>query len=119
MSSMASQTPRTLDNLREEIARVAPLVDTPADRYAHNIVTMCLIQIDSMHGRDAANEAIEDYGLEPLGWKKREGPQDCPDCGYLTQCAACLAKRPESLCCPTCNHLLPCMCAEEAKKFAL
>lgn len=113
MASMASQTPRTLDNLREEIARVAPLVDTPAGRYAHNIVSICLMQINDSHGRDAANEAIEDYGLEPLGWKKR----GCPDCGYLMQCAACLAKRPESLCCPVCKHLLPCRCSENEKKI--
>ena len=84
-----------LIKLREEIARVAPLVDTPAGRYAHNIVTLCLTQIAADFGRDAANEAIEDYGLEPLGWKKREEPVDCQDCGYLMQCEACLAKREE------------------------
>lgn len=114
MGSILRRSPQTLDSLREEIARVAPLVDTPAGRYAHNIVNICLMQINDNHGRDAANEAIDDYGLEPLGWKTR----DCPDCGYLMQCEACLAKRPESLCCPVCKYLLPCMCTEDAKRFA-
>ncbi len=81
----------SLTKLREEIARSAPLVGTPAARYAHNIVSVCLIHINASYGRDAVNEAIEDYGLEPLGWEKREWC--CPNCGYLMQCPACLAKR--------------------------
>ncbi len=107
-----------LTTLREEIARAAPLVDTPAGRYAHNIVNVCLMQINLGHGRDAANEAVEDYGLEPLGWAKRVGPTDCPNCGYLMQCKPCLAKRePNPLCCPACGALLPCLCSEYAKKI--
>lgn len=68
----------SLTKLREEIARAAELVGTPAGRYAHNIVNVCLMQINASHGRDYVNEAIEDYGLEPLGWRKRSssGPLD-------------------------------------------
>lgn len=63
--------PKTLEQLRLQIAEYVPMVDTPSDRYAHNIVGMLLRQIDSEHGRAAANEVIGDFELEELGRKKR------------------------------------------------
>ena len=63
-----------LDQLRAEIAEYAPIVDTPADQYAHNIVGLCLAQIDKEFGTAMANEAIEDYDLEAKGWRKHDVP---------------------------------------------
>ena len=61
----------TLDELRLKLAKYVPMVDTPQDRYAHNIVGLLLSQIDKEHGRKAANEAIDEFDLEALGWHKR------------------------------------------------
>jgi hypothetical protein len=65
----------TLDELRLQIAKYAPIVDTPADQYAHNIVGLCLSQIAKEFGVADANEAIEDFGLEAKGWSKRPVPE--------------------------------------------
>lgn len=57
--------------LRTQIAEYGPLVDTPSDRYAHNIVGIVLSQIAEEFGTAAANEAIEDFNLEEKGWSTR------------------------------------------------
>ena len=63
---------RTLEELRLQIAEYAPIVDTPADQYAHNLVGLCLAQIAATYGTATANEAIVDYGLEAKGWHQQE-----------------------------------------------
>ena len=65
-------THETLDELRDTIAEYGPIVDTPADKYAHNIVSMALISIAGRGGIAAANQAIEDFDLEAKGWHKQE-----------------------------------------------
>ncbi len=58
------------NELRLTIAEHGPIVGTPADQYSHNIVSITLSIIAKEFGRDAANEAIEDFDLEAKGWHK-------------------------------------------------
>ena len=69
-------TPKTLDELRETIEGYGPVVDTPEDQYAHNIVNLTLGIIAKEYGDTAANEAIDDYNLEAKGWRKHEEATD-------------------------------------------
>ncbi len=66
-------TPSNEEELRLTIAEYGPLVDTPMDQYAHNIVSMALISLAGRYGIPAANAAIEDFGLEAKGWKTQKG----------------------------------------------
>ena len=66
-------TPSNEEELRLTIAEYGPLVDTPRDQYAHNIVSMALISLAGRYGIPAANAAIEDFGLEAKGWKTQKG----------------------------------------------
>ncbi len=61
---------KTLDELRLQIAEYAPIVDTPVDPFAHNIVGLCLSQIDREFGTAEANKAIDAFDLEEKGWHK-------------------------------------------------
>lgn len=61
---------KTLDELRLQIAEYAPIMNTPADQHAHNIVGICLSQIDRKFGTAEANAAIEAFDLEKKGWHK-------------------------------------------------
>lgn len=71
----------TLAELRQQIAVHALLVDTPADQSAYKrkqqrrrkIVQHDLDQINHEFGKAEFNEAIDDFDLEALGWKKRAG----------------------------------------------
>ena len=69
---MTTTHKKTLTKLRETIAEYGPIVGTPADQYAHNVVSMTLSIIADRHGKAAANEAIDDYDLEAKGWYKHE-----------------------------------------------
>ncbi len=69
---------KTLDELRETIAEFGPIVGTPADQYAHNIVSMTLAMIAKEYGVAAANEAIQDFGLEGKGWHQQDVPKEEP-----------------------------------------
>jgi len=60
--------PETLEGLRERIADEAPYVGSRP--YSHNIIALLLRQIANAHGQPVANQAIEDYDLEELGWSK-------------------------------------------------
>ena len=71
-------TPKPLDELRETLAEYGPLVDTPADQYAHNIVGITLAMIAQEHGVAVANKAIDDFNLEAKGWRKRDVPNEEP-----------------------------------------
>lgn len=59
----------TLNNLRESISDNVESVDKKS--YSHNIISISLATIASVYGYKAANEAIEDFGLEDLGWEKQ------------------------------------------------
>ena len=63
---------KTLQEHRLVIARYGPMVNTPSDQYAHNIVGITLSMIADEFGVAAANEAIEDFDLEDKGWQTRE-----------------------------------------------
>lgn len=73
---MTTTHKKTLTELRETIAEYGPIVDTPADQFAHNVISVSLSLIADRHGHAAANEAIEDYDLEAKGWKKQEEATD-------------------------------------------
>lgn len=71
--------PDALERLSElygTIAEYGPIVDTPADQYAHNIIGITLAMIAKEYGVAAANEAIDAYGLEAKGWHKRDIPKE-------------------------------------------
>lgn len=44
--------------------------------YSHNIVSIVLLGVASKIGTDYANQLIDDYNLEELGWKKVDGKMD-------------------------------------------
>ena len=58
---------RKLAELRKEIR------DQTKTRgpYSHNIIGLCLRQIDEAHGRLAANQAVRELGLLKLGWREQ------------------------------------------------
>lgn len=60
----------SLQRLRETIAMEYRYVDKRP--YSHNIISLALQSIARNYGKAEANEAIEDYNLEKLGWKKEE-----------------------------------------------
>ncbi len=64
-----------LEEHRLVIAEYGPMVGTPADRYAHNIVSITLSMIAEEFGTAAANEAIGDFDLEEKGWSTRPVPE--------------------------------------------
>jgi len=61
---------KSLDDLRQRIEDEAEYVDVK--RYSHNIISLMLGQIAKGYGDEEANKAIEDFGLEDLGWSKKE-----------------------------------------------
>lgn len=61
-------TKRTLTELRKAIEDEVDYVDVKP--YSHNIISICLREIARKFGQEDANEAIEDFGLEGLGWAK-------------------------------------------------
>ena len=62
--------PRTLGDWRAIIAIEAPRVGKLP--YSHNIIGIALRAIAKLEGTEAANQAIEDFGLEKLGWRKEQ-----------------------------------------------
>jgi len=63
---------KTLQEWRQEIKREVRFVGIKP--YSHNIINISLEAIASKFGRDEANKAIQDFGLEKLGWKQiKEG----------------------------------------------
>ena len=86
-----------LTELRITIAEYGPMVGTPADQFAHNIVGVTLSMIAEEFGTAAANEAIADFDLEAKGWKKRDGPDACCD-GLKGACCNDLVDHPPGTC---------------------
>lgn len=62
---------KSLEELRAQIEETAPTVGRGP--YSHNIIALYLQQIAHKYGNMEANRAIEDFGLEELGWQKHEG----------------------------------------------
>ena len=65
-------TDLSLGALQSQISVEVPSVNVK--QYSHNIISSCLRLIAEHHGKEAANEAIEaieDHGLERLGWSKQ------------------------------------------------
>ena len=67
-SKAGDPTRWTLKRWREKIEEQVPWVDIKP--YSHNIIGISLGAIDKNYGRTEANKAIEDFGLEVLGWSK-------------------------------------------------
>lgn len=38
--------------------------------YSHNIIAMCLLEASEKFGKGVANDLIEEFNLEDLGWEK-------------------------------------------------
>ena len=58
----------SLDELREQIERQVPNVGLKP--YSNDIIALALSLIERDYGHEEANRAIEDFGLEELGWSK-------------------------------------------------
>lgn len=56
--------------LYDKIEKEVDYVDVKP--YSHNIISLVLRQISEEFGQDRANEAIENFQLELLGWSKVE-----------------------------------------------
>ena len=65
---MSEHAPEPLEKLRAGIERQAPFVDIKP--YSHNIIGLYLAQIARDYSQADANQAIDDFGLERLGWHK-------------------------------------------------
>jgi len=61
---------KSLRALRTRIQEQVPFVDVKP--YSHNIIGLLLSQIAKKYGDTEANQAIEDFQLEGLGWRKKE-----------------------------------------------
>ncbi len=59
---------KSLDELREQIERQVPNVGLKP--YSNDIIALALGLIERDYGHEEANTAIEDFGLEELGWSK-------------------------------------------------
>lgn len=65
---MKKKSKKTLEDWRDVIEREVEFVDVKP--YSHNIISIALSAIKKDHGKDKANKAMEDFGLESLGWRK-------------------------------------------------
>ena len=59
-----------LEELREEIKAEKRFVDKKP--YSHNIINMALRIIADKFGKEEANKAVRDFGLEKLGWSQEK-----------------------------------------------
>lgn len=64
---------KTLMDWREVIEEEVDFVDIKP--FSHNIIGLALSAVAKDHGNDVANDLIDDFGLEALGWRKVEGGQ--------------------------------------------
>ena len=61
---------KSLNEWRAVIDREADCVGVKP--YSHNIITLALGAIAKKWGRDEANRAIENFGLEGMGWHRQK-----------------------------------------------
>lgn len=89
---------KSLDELREQIERQVPNVGLKP--YSNDIIALALGLIERDYGHEEANRAIEDFGLEDLGWSKvdltvKDAGQNQVEAkmdGYRTELRAALAE---------------------------
>ena len=65
---------KRLAELYAEIKKEVKFVDVKP--YSHNIISLILRTISEEFGYNKANEAIAKFELTPLGWQKREEPNN-------------------------------------------
>ena len=65
---------KTLQELRDQISKEKKYVGIKP--YSHNIVTLCLQQIDREFGTKEANKTIKYFGLIRLGWNLKKEEED-------------------------------------------
>lgn len=57
-----------VDELRDTIWRESFFVDIKP--YSHNMISVCLREVAEIVDNGYANQLIDDFGLEKLGWSK-------------------------------------------------
>ena len=57
-----------LEEARQKIRDEVGFVDIKP--YSHNIIGFVLLSVSKEHGKKQANELIDEFKLEELGWKK-------------------------------------------------
>jgi len=57
-----------LEEAKEKIKKEIEFVDIKP--YSHNIIGLVLMSVNDDYGREQANELIDEFKLEKLGWKK-------------------------------------------------
>jgi len=58
--------PKTLEDWRATIKKEVRFVGKKP--FSHNIINLTLSAINSQFGKEEANRAVVDFGLERLGW---------------------------------------------------
>jgi len=61
---------KTLKELRAGIKKEVPYVDLKP--FSHNIISIGLMIIAKEYGKEEANKAIRDFGLDELGWREEK-----------------------------------------------
>jgi hypothetical protein len=61
---------KTLEEIRLKIKEEAKFIGKKP--YSHNIISLCLHEIDRMFGTIEANRAIKDFKLIKKGWNLKE-----------------------------------------------
>jgi len=57
-----------LDEAKQKIRDEVKFVDIKP--YSHNIIGLLLLSVSKDYGRKQANELIDEFELEDMGWKK-------------------------------------------------
>jgi hypothetical protein len=60
-----------MEEAREKLQANVGYVDVKP--FSHNIISIVLRRVAEVHGHDAANELIDEFDLEDLGWQKISG----------------------------------------------
>ncbi len=63
-----NKTEKTLEQLRDDIESYVDTIDVAP--YSSNLISMSLRIIDKNYGKDKANETIDMFELETLGYNK-------------------------------------------------
>ena len=67
--TLDEQREAAIEKARRTIFKEVNWVDIKP--YSHNIISLALGALANEVGNDAANELIEEFGLEELGWAKQ------------------------------------------------
>ena len=69
MTTKDEQRAEAIKEAREQIAKEVDFVDLKP--YSHNIISMTLMILAEKVGNSAANDLIDEFDLESLGWEKQ------------------------------------------------